>query len=86
MKTSPPRAFPSNAIGEEYGGMSLHDWFAGQAVAEAMRYALSHDDDPMLRNLLPEEWAARIAYGVADAMMTERKALIMEEEGTSDHG
>jgi len=28
-----PRAFPSAAIADFFGGMTLRDWFAGQALA-----------------------------------------------------
>ena len=44
-------------------GMSLRDWFAGQALASMTRF-------------LPDVWnehdAGRIAYVIADAMIAER--------------
>lgn len=80
MKTSPPRAFPSNAIGEEYGGMSLLDYFAGQAMAAAWDacdkgYYDGNNED-----------IARCSYQLADAMMAEREKRSRAAEGKSDHG
>ena len=40
------------------GGMTLRDWFAGQALAGV--------------NAATEQEAARFAYAVADAMLAER--------------
>jgi hypothetical protein len=50
-------AFPSDTS----TGMTLRDWFAGQALAN-----VDHDPD------LPEI-AARAAYRIADAMLAARK-------------
>lgn len=50
-------AFPSDTS----TGMTLRDWFAGQALA-----SVDHDPD------LPEI-AARAAYRIADAMLVARK-------------
>lgn len=59
---SNPRAFPSAAIDDAYGGMPLRDWFAGQALA-------ANADNPA-------EWSHRMVaedcYAYADAMMAER--------------
>lgn len=71
-------AFPSGD-GEYSGGpnhdygMSLRDWFAGQALAECVRTAIAietagyelKDDGPVA--------AAKMAYQVADAMLKERE-------------
>lgn len=55
-----PRAFPSSATDDKYGGMTLRDWFAGQALSSpAADYHLS-------------TLAARAAYELADAMLAER--------------
>lgn len=59
------RAFPSGAIDDRYGGMSLRDWFAGQAIAG---YCAAPDMiDPT------EERLAKAAYAIADAMLAERE-------------
>lgn len=46
------------------GGMSLRDWFAGQALAQCMG-KLKLDSD---------KTQARAAYQIADAMLVARKA------------
>ena len=45
-------------------GLSLRDWFAGQAIGDVARNLSWHKDD--LKK------AARIAYEFADAMLKER--------------
>ena len=60
-----PRAFPSNAIAESSGGMTLRDWFAGQAVNGMM----SAEGEDVIYAL--PQVAAR-AYALADAMLAER--------------
>lgn len=73
-----PPAFPNAMIPEWQegsSGMSLRDWFAGQVAATALYHAISQVDDPhcmMLQDQIPEEWAAKIAYGLADAMLAAR--------------
>lgn len=66
-----PPAFPKSGPFNK-DGMSLRDWFAGQALPQAFAYAALHHDDPIRDHLLPEEWAAQISYGLADAMLRER--------------
>ena len=71
-----PPAFPNDGriqLGDDYQGMTLRDWFAGQALPEAMRYAFAETNSPIRKDLLPEEGAARIALGIADAMLLARK-------------
>lgn len=53
-------------------GMTLRDWFAGQALSYAAFYAVDSESHPMRQDFLPEEWAARMAYSFADAMLAER--------------
>ena len=62
-----PRAFPSNAAEDAYGGMSLRDWFAGQALAGIC----SNLTDDMRA---ATDWSieASDAYNASDAMMAER--------------
>ena len=55
------QAFPSG----EYFGMTLRDWFAGQALAGI--YAGKAWESIVLRDN-PEAWA----YRIADAMIAER--------------
>ena len=54
------------------GGMSLHDWYAGQALPAACTLAFANISQASSMDLLPEEWAAKIALSVADAMIAER--------------
>ena len=61
-----------------YGGMSLRDWFAGQALAGVLRYpaiertieiACAEGGDEAVNAQL-----ARISYNLADAMIAAREA------------
>lgn len=67
-------AFPVIAGQNVYSnGMSLRDWFAGQALAPMMA------DMPLLSkaaredSISPTKYAAKCAYEIADAMMEARK-------------
>jgi hypothetical protein len=76
-------AFPTSVAADSLGGlnygesgMSLRDWFAGQALAR-IDIADAHDEEP---ETLPTEtlmlwieWQARYAYAVADAMLKARE-------------
>jgi hypothetical protein len=55
-------------------GMTLRDYFAGQALTECILVAAQKTpgDAPMLSELFTK--AAAYAYAVADAMIAERKA------------
>lgn len=75
MMASEKKADGGNAFPQAYGvfpGMTLRDWFAGQALTGV----LSHDSvvhQTALTSGLPElQAAAAIAYGFADAMIKER--------------
>lgn len=61
-----PRAFPSSAIADDFGGMSLRDYFAGQALNQAVRDVWEHHK--------PEDVAKR-CYLFAEAMLAERKIV-----------
>lgn len=88
-------AFPRAAIGEDCGrpygqqeGMSLRDWFAGQAmqaIANDMAGVVATADE---HGVNPTVLMARLAYGVADAMLAARdapaKAEVDAEAGGSD--
>ncbi len=60
------RAFPSSDPAAFQPGMTLRDWFAGQALA-GMHARDAYDDGQQT----PEQRAA-LAYIDADAMLTER--------------
>lgn len=69
-------AFPSVPVSsetpEKYSGMSLRDWFAGQALAG---YVAAQSDD------LEPGYYATIAYEIADAMLLARTAVPAKAEG-----
>ena len=54
-------AFPTSD--EQYPGMTLRDWFAGQALAAIMQSKPTLD---------PEDWTLE-AYIIADLMIEERR-------------
>jgi len=60
-------AFPIVCVGEYSPGMTLRDWFAGQALAGLM--SIRHNVDNV-----GESQIAREAYMQADAMLKARNA------------
>ena len=64
-------AFPQTAQVEflRQNGMSLRDWFAGQALAGIIGPIAT---DPRLAERIEGREMARIAYQAADAMLAER--------------
>ena len=62
-----PRAFPSAAIDDAYGGMPLLDWFAGQALA-----GLCAIPEPIKGEDPEDIELAQASYAVALAMMEVR--------------
>jgi hypothetical protein len=64
-------AFPQNSLSSQNRGMTLRDWFAGQALAGILgggfADTIPHDDLNGGRD------AAAFAYQYADAMIAERK-------------
>jgi hypothetical protein len=68
-----PRAFPSAAIDPEFGGMTLRDWFAGQALI-ALADLISRDarNPNVRRERRTLSDSAEAAYELADAMLAER--------------
>jgi hypothetical protein len=69
MSENPP-AFPSGALWEgeqRHGGMTLRDWFAGQALAGLLGGQYGHSGDYNLSEV-PEE-----AFRIADAMLAQRE-------------
>ena len=64
-------AFPQNSLSSQNRGMTLRDWFAGQALAGILgggfADTIPHDDLNGGRD------AAAFAYQYADAMIAARK-------------
>lgn len=58
---------------ENQDGMTLRDWFAGQALPAACTLAFANIKQASSMDLLPEEWASKIALSVADAMLAARE-------------
>lgn len=67
MKPGPdnPRAFPSGAIDDRFGGMTLWDHYAGQALAGLAAC-------PTIRSGVESPGYANMAAQMADAMIAER--------------
>jgi hypothetical protein len=62
---------PASAWGMEgKPGMSLRDWFAGQALAGMLPSLKAPDEKALISEALP--LAARLAYVTADAMLAAR--------------
>jgi len=62
-------------------GMSLRDWFAGQALQGLMsNYELLKMLDEQSPKLPTRHVAAQHAYGFADAMLKERDRVVDKEE------
>lgn len=77
-KPENPHVFPFQASNAEEMhdpsyGITLREWFAGHALGAATVYALANVEDAAKRNLLPEEWAAKIAWRIADEMLATRQ-------------
>lgn len=54
-------------------GMSLRDWFAGQAIGAVIRQCAG-DQAVSLDSRTPEQYFADKAFGIADAMLSAREA------------
>lgn len=70
MSDNPP-AFPNDPriqLGDDYQGMTLRDYFAGQALAGIMASRWFTDHAPKGK---PENVAGK-AFEIADAMLAER--------------
>lgn len=87
IRTGGP-AFPIDAyITQGYmqaEGMTMRDYFAGQAAHAAAAHAFANIPKAQAMQLLPEEWAARIAYGVADAMLAFKEATDPKRDPNED--
>lgn len=64
-------AFPGAVLPEHPnhpGGMTLRDWFAGQALASSLDVAMQ-----LSRDASPAPMTASLAYEIADAMLAARE-------------
>lgn len=71
-----PQAFPcldndGYALSMRDPGMTLRDWFAGQALSHALSQEYGNDWGRMGREFLPR--AAKQAYAIADALLAARQ-------------
>jgi hypothetical protein len=64
-KTYAQRAFPNQLDGDPYDGMTLRDWFAGQALGGLM----AGEGESI--SCASKTCAARV-YALADALLAER--------------
>lgn len=65
-----PPAFPNDGriqLGDDYQGMTLRDWFAGQALIALPNIGCGADLD------ITDTALALAAYQIADAMLLARK-------------
>ncbi len=69
--TPNPRAFPSAAIHDNHGGMTLRDWFAGQALPSVIAAYVEANGRCIGTDHVAYNGAAH-AYRLADAMLAER--------------
>ncbi len=60
-------AFPTENTSPEYAGMTLRDWFAGQALAGIC----AREEEDICGS---QQYLAENAYEIADAMMRARDA------------
>ena len=66
-----PQAFPRTKITEGTPGMSLRDWFAGQAISGMIAFTSAD------RSTSPAEFTKQVAkrcYALADAMLKARES------------
>lgn len=70
---------PVNKSSEDYGtyihssgGMSLRDWFAGQALAGWLASFVNDRQHPVMRAI--DDEVAQYSYSMADAMLKARNA------------
>ena len=72
MEIDNPSAFPRGYAPGGHNGMTLRDWFAGQALPSLLAGANNLDKMPV--NERQQAWVAiaGIMYELADAMLAER--------------
>lgn len=88
-KPNNPSAFPIAFDGrfgayEAAPGMSLRDWFAGQALVGLLA---NSGNNPVVaglareRDVTVDEFIAQMAFNAADAMLSEREKSLSHSEG-----
>jgi hypothetical protein len=60
-------------VREQYSGLSLRDWFAGQAMENCMKNAFDHFMKGLIAGKEIPKYTAINAYIIADAMLAARK-------------
>ena len=65
-----PKAFPHPSGAQGCDGMTLRDWFAGQALAWCMKQDYGNDWGKQGKD--HAKYAVKSAYRIADAMLAER--------------
>lgn len=55
-----------------FQGMSLRDWFAGQAISAYMSWSLNEPPEPGDTRKTAAKRYATVAYEIADAMLSAR--------------
>ena len=78
MKPDNPNAFPTPESEHNYAveGMSLRDYFAGQALAGLLADGTMNkiaNIDPETTSTEDEQLCADMCYSIADAMLAERE-------------
>ncbi len=58
---------------EQYGGMTLRDWFAGMALQALVASSSAETRGEVLRGIVGGKHVSTAAYMYADAMLTERE-------------
>jgi len=77
----PPFNCPNGDTDWGNSGMSLRDWFAGQALTGMLPTIKANSEDTLIHTSIP--MAARFSYAIADAMLKARAAL---PEGENKEG
>ena len=72
MEIDNPSAFPRGYAPGGHNGMTLRDWFAGQAAPLIWSSALDALTKEYKTDQLAAEVVAKAAYVIADAMLAER--------------
>lgn len=82
--------YPSTCEGAGYPngtGMSLRDWFAGQAMAGWLASCVAEDFHPARhRCAVPVRFLAFCSYDIADAMLEERQRRQEQTETATPPG
>lgn len=69
-------AFPQHDVGGEtsWPGMTLRDWFAGQAL-QGLAVKMEESREEAINNGETDAaWEAKLSYEIADAMLRAREA------------